>query len=262
MIQHALGIHGLNRAQNFCLLIVNGRRIEGNRGLHGRQADQLENMIGDHVGKRARPIVVIATQFHAKFLRDRNLHVIHVTPIPDRLENAVRKAKSQNVLYGFFSQVMVNAIDLIFLQNLSNFVIQGDGRRQIVSKRFFDHHPPPLPIHFIGQPGIAKLFYDHWKKCGAGGQVEQAIPLRVLLVFHLNQQRFEFLKKFGILKISRQIIESFRKPVPGLAVQRADRVFPSLGRHPRTKLVNRIFFARNTDDCELIGKQFAFGQVV
>ena len=64
-------------------------------------------------------IVIAAAQLDAEFLGHRDLHMIDVAAIPHRLENSVRKAKRQNVLNGFFSEIMVDAEDLLFLEHFA-----------------------------------------------------------------------------------------------------------------------------------------------
>jgi hypothetical protein len=51
--------------------------------------------------------------------------VIDIAPVPDRLENAVGEAEHQNVLDRLLAQVMVDAIDLLLVQDLANFFVQA-----------------------------------------------------------------------------------------------------------------------------------------
>ncbi len=69
--------------------------------------------LGTMSRKRARRVVIAAAQFDAQFLGDGDLNVIHVAPVPDGLEDAVRESKRQNILHGFFAQVMIDAEDLL-----------------------------------------------------------------------------------------------------------------------------------------------------
>ena len=75
-------------------------------------------------------LIVAAAAFDADRLGRRDLHVVDVAPVPERLENAVAEAEGQDVLDGFFAQVMIDAIDLALLENLVNIVVQfaGAGR--------------------------------------------------------------------------------------------------------------------------------------
>ena len=69
-------------------------------------------MILEHVAHDAGRVVVAGPAADADFFRHRDLHVIDVVAIPDRLENRVRKPQHQQVLHGLFAEVVVDAIDL------------------------------------------------------------------------------------------------------------------------------------------------------
>ena len=81
-------------------------------------ADQLQDVIRHHVAQSARLIVIAAALFDADRFRDGDLHVIDVAAIPDRLENTVGETKHQDVLDGFFAEVMIDAVDLLFADDL------------------------------------------------------------------------------------------------------------------------------------------------
>ena len=69
-------------------------------------------MVRHHVAQRAGAFVVAAARFHPDRFGRRDLYVIDVVPIPQRLENAVREAKGEDVLNGLFAEVVVDPIDL------------------------------------------------------------------------------------------------------------------------------------------------------
>src|SRR5690348_18447695 len=41
-----------------------------------------------------------------------DLHMLHVTPVPDRLEDAIRKPEHQEVLHRFFAKIVIDAVNL------------------------------------------------------------------------------------------------------------------------------------------------------
>ena len=68
-------------------------------------------------------IIVAAALLYAHGFSDRNLHVIDVSSIPDGLENPVRKTERQNILNGLFSEIVIDSIDLFFVEHLADCFI-------------------------------------------------------------------------------------------------------------------------------------------
>ena len=110
-------IQGLNRPQDLRLLVADGVRLKRHRGFHSGEAQQLHDVIGNHVAQRARRVKVSAALFHADRLSIGNLHVIDVSPVPYWLEDGIIEAKDHDVLHGLFTQVMIDAINLVFRQH-------------------------------------------------------------------------------------------------------------------------------------------------
>ena len=86
--------------------------VEGNRRLHGDQRKDLQQVVLDHIAQCPGMIVIPAPVFHSHLLGHRDLHVVDIAPVPDRLEQGIGEAECQDVLHGFLAQVMVDAIDL------------------------------------------------------------------------------------------------------------------------------------------------------
>jgi hypothetical protein len=72
----------------------------------------------------ARLLVIAPALLHADAFGRRDLNVIDVPAVPDRLEHPVAEPKHQDVLHGFFAQVMVDPVDLLFAQHLRDLRIQ------------------------------------------------------------------------------------------------------------------------------------------
>src|SRR5579871_5062820 len=103
-------------------------------------------MVRDHVAQSARLFIVKATLFDTNSFSHRDLNVINIAPVPDWLENAVPETKHHDVLDCFLAQVMIDAIDLPFVQRLRNFTVQSFGGVEIAPEGFLDDDPPPLAI--------------------------------------------------------------------------------------------------------------------
>ena len=74
--------------------------------------------------------------------------MIDVTPIPDRLKNRVAQTEYQKVLCRLFAKIMIDSVNLMFLENRRQLAIQFACRSQIMSERLFDDYPAPTAILF------------------------------------------------------------------------------------------------------------------
>ena len=74
--QNIFGAEWLHGVENLALLVPYGFRLEGNRRLHGDEADQLHDVVRHHVAQSARRVVIASSQFNAYSFTDGNLYVI------------------------------------------------------------------------------------------------------------------------------------------------------------------------------------------
>ena len=80
-------------------------------------------MVLDHIAHGAGFFVVLTSGIDADILRDRDLDIVHVAAVPDRLEDAVAEAEHHDVLDGLLAEVVINAIDLVFSKGLIELAI-------------------------------------------------------------------------------------------------------------------------------------------
>ena len=97
-----------NRLQYFDLFI--SRELSGvaNRSFHRRYHHQLEQMILEHVAQDTRLVVIPTSTPNLDFFGYGDLDVIDVIAIPNRLEDRISETQHQDVLDGFFAQIMVD----------------------------------------------------------------------------------------------------------------------------------------------------------
>ena len=95
-------------------------------------------MVLHHVAQRAGALVERPAAFDPDRLRRRDLHVIDVVPVPDVLEYAVRKAEDQDVLHRLLAQVVIDAEDLVLVEDLVHLIVQRARRFQVVPERLLD----------------------------------------------------------------------------------------------------------------------------
>src|SRR5437016_8516031 len=98
--------------QSLGLLIADRVGMESDRRLHGDQSEQLHHVIGNHVAQGAGSIEITATLFDADCFSIRDLDVIDVTAVPDRLEDCVIEAEDHDVLYSLFAKIVIDSVNL------------------------------------------------------------------------------------------------------------------------------------------------------
>src|SRR5437667_9485107 len=98
--------------QYFRRLVPYRISLKRSRRFHSHQAQELHNMVGDHIAQSASGIEISTTLFHANGLRICDLHVVNVAAVPDRLKDRVIKPEDQDVLYCLFAGMMLRAVDL------------------------------------------------------------------------------------------------------------------------------------------------------
>ena len=64
-------------------------------------------------------LVEAGAPLDAELLGDRDLHVVDELAVPDRLEDAVREPKRQDVLHRLLAEVVVDAEDLALVEVLA-----------------------------------------------------------------------------------------------------------------------------------------------
>ena len=96
------------RTQHLDLLIPHRSRIKVGRRLHRHQRQQLEHVVLDHIAQRARPVIEADPAFKPNRFGYRNLDMIDMRRVPQRLEQDVGEAQREQVLDGFLAQIMID----------------------------------------------------------------------------------------------------------------------------------------------------------
>ena len=94
-------------------------------------------------------------QRYVECFGDRNLNMVDVISIPQRLEYAVGEPKYHDVLNRLLSEIVVDAKDLALGQHAENSAIEGLGGTQIAAEGLLDDDAPPMSVRFIDQSGVA-----------------------------------------------------------------------------------------------------------
>ena len=133
-----------------------------------------------HVAQRARAVIVLAPAFDADILGDRDLYVVDVVAVPERLEQHVGKAQRREVLHGLLAEVVIDAEDLPLLEDRSDLVVNRPRRREIVADRLLQHHAR-VGCH---QPGGAQAYTGLAEQLRRGREVKHPDAVAVVELGH------------------------------------------------------------------------------
>ena len=118
---------------------------------HRRQAENLQDVVLHHVSEGSHAFVVTdaaAEGFarftvvlrEALFFRDRDLHMVDVFFVPERLEDAVGESQHQQILHRLFAQIVVDAIRLAFVKAFGHRCVHCPRAFEVAADRLFDDH--------------------------------------------------------------------------------------------------------------------------
>ncbi len=223
-------------------------------------------MILDHVAQRPGFLIIRAAALHADRFRRGDLHVIHVAAVPQWLEDAVAEAEGQDVLHGFLAQVMIDAVNLGFLERAVQFVTQCLRAGQIVAERLFDDDAAPSRFclsHVRGGDALR----DGDVLAGLRGKIEQHVAAGVPGRIDFLQPAVQRRKHSGVVEVARHVENALGESGPDIRIE--GRVLQELfdGRqHFLAKLVVGHGCARDAQDGEsgiqaaLVGQPVQRGQ--
>ena len=73
-------------------------------------------------------------------LRGRDLDVLDVVAVPDRLEDRVPEPQHQDVLDGLFAEVVIDSIDLRLVEVAADQIVELARRLEVAAERLLDDH--------------------------------------------------------------------------------------------------------------------------
>ena len=100
-------------------------------------------MVLDHVARRAGLLVEGAALLDADRLGHRDLHVVDVAAVPERLEDPVPEPEDHQVPDGLLAQVVIDPVDLRLAEDLADLAIEPLRRVEVAAERLLDDDPAP-----------------------------------------------------------------------------------------------------------------------
>ena len=108
-------------------------------------------MVLNHVAQRAGFLVIGGPGADAFCFADRDLDVVDVLVIPNRLEDAVGESNHHEVLDGLFAQIVVDPEDLRLVEDASGHGVDLLRGGKIAADGFFDDDPGIRPVPTNGE---------------------------------------------------------------------------------------------------------------
>src|SRR5580658_5226663 len=141
ILEHLIRRHQPDMLQHPHLAVTDRFGLIGFRTIHRDHAQQLQQVVLDHVPQRPTAVIIPATLSHAHLLRHADLDMIDKIPVPQRLEDMIRKPKGREILYHLLSQVMIDMIDLPLLEPPGQIPVELFGGFEIGPEWFFHDNP-------------------------------------------------------------------------------------------------------------------------
>ncbi len=253
VVQHLLGRgEGLDGAQHLDLLVAHRIGIERHRRFHRGEADELEDVVLQHVAEDARLFVVAAARLDAQLLARGDLHVVDVAAVPDGLEDGIGEAQDEEVLDGLLAEVVVDAEDLLLVAGLQHQPVQRARARQIAAEGLLDHRPGEGALERrVDQPGRLELLEQGGKGAGRRGEVVEPVALRGAGLVQLLELRAQPREGVGIVEGAGDVAHAGGEILPHLGVHRLlPRELAHRLAHVARELVVGVGALGDADDAE------------
>ena len=130
----------------------------------------------------------------------------------------MREARSQNVLNGFFAQVVIDAVDLLFFRHSQQLPVQKPRGFQIVSERLFDDHAAPMLGVLLHQADVGQVFHRRSEKIGRRGHVIHMIAVSGVVFVDFVEQVFQLQVKILVTHVAAQIVHAANEPFPDVGI--------------------------------------------
>ncbi len=139
---HDLGhVERAQRAEDLVLLLTDGAGLKRRGRFHGHETQDLEEVGDHHVLEGAGRLVERNAVVDTERLGHVDLYMVDVVPVPDGLEQTVGEAEGQNVQDAFLTEEMVDAEDLVLVEDLVQHVVQRHGAGQVGAERLLHDDP-------------------------------------------------------------------------------------------------------------------------
>ncbi len=161
-------------------------------------------MVLHHVAQRAGALVVRGAVLDTDGLCGGDLDVIDIAAIPHRFEHAVAKPEHQQVLDGLLPEIVIDAIDLIFVEMLVREAIERTRAVEIRAERFLDDDAAPATRRRVGKTRHAQLLDHGCVDRRRHGQIKE----HAFRAIDLGEARLQPLVQPGIVGFAGNVVHA------------------------------------------------------
>ena len=94
-------------------------------------------MVLHHIAQLTHPVVVGPTPLDPHLFCNGDLNMINATLIPLGIDKAIGKSQYQKVLDRLFAQVVIDSLDILLIEKLSECFIDLSRRIEALANRLF-----------------------------------------------------------------------------------------------------------------------------
>ena len=123
----------------------------------------------------ADPVVVGRTPGHADVFGHRDLHMVDVVAVPQRLVHLVGEAERQEVLDGLLAEVVVDAEHVVGREDALDDRVALARGPEVGAERLLDDDPAPRVALLLGEAGQLQLLGHDREHLRRDGEVERVV---------------------------------------------------------------------------------------
>jgi hypothetical protein len=154
---------------------------------------------------------------------------------------------------------MIDAVNLMFLEEFLDFDVQRARRIVIAAKGLLDNHSPPLAIFLTRQSGVAQLLDTGGEESGGRGEVVKIISARSMFPVRFGENALEIYESGRIREIAGDVVKAPYEPMPDVGIHLAGGELANLFAALVAELFGGHFRTGESDQREFARQEIVLG---
>ena len=215
-------------------------------------------MVLQHIARGAAAVVITTAGADAEFFGDRDLDVVDVASIPERLEDRVGETQDEEILDGLLAEVVVDTEDLRLAEIAGSDGVEVNSRGEILTERLLDDD---LAFEVgadaaASEAGLAEILEDRLEDRGRRRDVEDQLQGTTGALLGGGDLFLQSGEGGGVIVATGLIGRVVLDALPDVGTELAARKLLQVGRGLGAELGIRDGLAAETDQVE-VGRQEA-----